>query len=188
MKLISIDIFSGVGGLTEGLHQAQFHTALAFEIDPLASRTYKMNHKDTEVITEDIRKVDTEFVKKKLKGKTIHLLAGCPPCQGFSSIRRLNKPKPVADKRNNLINEYVRFIKELMPFTIMMENVPGLALDESFNRAIKYLKEELGYYVDSHIVNVRDYGVPQNRKRLVMVGSRLGPIEIAQTSKYKNYR
>lgn len=179
MKFISIDLFSGVGGLTEGLHQAGFSTKLAFEIDDLASKAYKLNHRNTEIIVDDIRKVNIEGIKQKLKGQTIHLLAGCPPCQGFSSIRRLNKPKPVEDERNSLINEYVRFIKELMPYTFMMENVPGLALDKSFHEAKEYLENDLKYHIDYRVVNVRDYGVPQNRKRLVMVGSRLGPIKVA---------
>lgn len=179
MKLISIDLFSGVGGLTEGLHQADFVTKIAFEIDDLASKAYRLNHTKTDVITNDIRKVDTEDIKKKLKGKTIHLLAGCPPCQGFSSIRRLNRPQPVFDERNNLINEYVRFINELRPYTFMMENVPGLALDSSFSEAKKFL-EKLGYSIDFKVVNIKDYGVPQSRRRLVMVGSRLGEIKVAE--------
>ncbi len=180
MKLISIDLFSGVGGLTEGLRKAGFQTTLAFEIDELASKAYKLNHKETEVITKDIRTVDIDEIKHKLNGKTIHLLAGCPPCQGFSSIRRLNKPNPVPDERNTLINEFVRFVENLKPYTFMMENVPGLALDESFNKAKKYLEEKLGYHVDYKIVNVKDYGVPQSRKRLVMIGSRLGEIKVAE--------
>jgi DNA (cytosine-5)-methyltransferase 1 len=179
MKLLSIDLFSGVGGLTQGLHKAGFQTKLAFEIDELASSVYNLNHKKTKVITKDIREVLIEDVKKNLRGKTIHLLAGCPPCQGFSSIRRLNKPAPVEDQRNTLINEFVRFVKELKPYTFMMENVPGLALHESFEQALKEL-EEAGYFKpDWKIVNVRDYGVPQNRKRLVLVGSRLAPIQVA---------
>lgn len=186
MKLISIDLFSGIGGGTEGLHQAGFQTELAFEIDELASKAYNLNHKTTQVITDDIRKVDTDTVKQMLNGQTIHLLAGCPPCQGFSSIRRLNKPQPVYDERNNLINEYVRFIKELMPYTFMMENVPGLALDSSFNVAKKFLEEELNYNVDYKVVNVKDYGVPQSRRRLVMVGSRLGKIKVAEPILEKN--
>ncbi len=67
-----------------------------------------------------------------------------------------------------------------MPYTFMMENVPGLALDESFHKAKEILEDELGYKVDSRVVNVKDYGVPQSRKRLVMIGSRLGDIEIAE--------
>ncbi len=185
MKLLSIDLFSGVGGLTEGLHKAGFQTELAIEIDEIASKAYKMNHKKTKVITDDIRNISIEQVKKKLGNKIIHLLAGCPPCQGFSSIRRLNKPLPVKDDRNTLITEFVRFIKELKPYTFMMENVPGLALDESFKKALREI-EEAGYYKpDWKIVNIKDYGVPQNRKRLVLVGSRLAPIKVAEPTKIK---
>jgi len=188
MKLYSIDLFSGVGGLTQGLRKAGFRTRMAFEIDELASFVYKLNHKRTKVITDDIRNVDTQKVKKQLKDQTIHLLAGCPPCQGFSSIRRLNKPKPVDDERNTLIYEFVRFVRELRPYTFMMENVPGLALDESFECALQEF-EKVGYFTDWKVVNVKEYGVPQSRKRLVLVGSRLAPIQIAQpTNKRKTVR
>lgn len=179
MKLLSIDLFSGVGGLTQGLRKAGFQTKMAFEIDELASSVYKLNHKRTRVITKDIRKVNIEDIKKNLKGNPIHLLAGCPPCQGFSSIRRLNKPEPVEDQRNTLIKEFVRFVIELKPYTFMMENVPGLALHESFEQALEEL-ESAGYFKPNwKIVNVKDYGVPQSRKRLVLVGSRLAPITVA---------
>lgn len=185
MKLISIDLFSGIGGLTQGLHKAGFHTELAFEIDEIASKAYRLNHKNTKVITNDIRKVSIDSVRNELNNKTIHLLAGCPPCQGFSSIRRLNKPNPVKDDRNTLIIEFVRFVKELKPYTFMMENVPGLALDKSFKKALREI-EKAGYFKpDWRVVNIKDYGVPQNRKRLVLVGSRLAPIKIAEPNKKK---
>ena len=180
MKLLSIDLFSGVGGLSQGLKKAGFHTEYAIEIDELASKAYKLNHRRTKIITEDIRKIDIDKIKEKMGDKTIHLLAGCPPCQGFSSIRRLNKPQPVEDERNSLIKEYVRFILELKPYTFMMENVPGLALDSSFEWALKEI-EKAGYFKpDWKIVNIKDYGVPQSRKRLVLVGSRLAPIFVAE--------
>ena len=184
MTFTAIDLFSGVGGLSEGLRQAGFKTKYAFEIDEVASRSYSINHKEVKVITKDIRKVDMNEIKASLQDEKIHLLAGCPPCQGFSAIRRLNKPNPVADDRNDLIDEYVRFIKELNPFTFMMENVPGLALSPNFEEAVKELKA-IGYIVNYKTVNVKDYGVPQNRKRLVMIGSRLGPIDIAKASNKK---
>lgn len=174
----SIDIFSGVGGLTEGLRQAGFETKLAFEIDETASKAYSMNHKNTVVVTKDIRTVDSKELKNLLGKKPIHLLAGCPPCQGFSSVRRLNRKKPVEDARNDLIFEYVRLVKEIMPYTIMLENVPGLALDASFSKATETLKN-IGYFIDYKVVNIKEYGVPQNRKRLVMVGSRLAPIKVS---------
>ncbi len=180
MELISIDIFSGCGGLTEGMHQANFKTKVAFEIDEIASKAYRLNHTQTSVITKDIRKVSIAEIKRKLKGKTIHLLAGCPPCQGFSSIRRLNRVTPVDDDRNNLIMEYVRLVKALKPYTIMMENVPGLVEYDLFKKAVRILKYELKYEVDFKVVNVKDYGVPQSRRRLVLVGSRLGTIKVAE--------
>lgn len=184
MTLLAIDLFSGVGGLSEGMHQAGFKTKLAFEIDDIASQAYKLNHKKTKVITKDIQRVTIAEVKRQLKGGKIHLLAGCPPCQGFSSLRTLNKRKPVKDERNELIKEYVRFVKALRPYTIMMENVPGLIHYKLFNESIKILKE-LGYSIDFKVVNVKDYGVPQNRKRLVLVGSRLGEIKVAPPPKIK---
>jgi len=180
MELFSIDIFSGVGGLTEGMHQADFKTKIAFEIDELASKAYRLNHPDTTVITKDIRKVSVAEIKRKLNGKKIHLLAGCPPCQGFSSIRRLNRMQPVEDERNSLIMEYVRLVKALKPYTIMMENVPGLVQYDMFIEAKRILEVELKYHIDYRVVNVKDYGVPQSRRRLVLVGSRLGEIKVAE--------
>jgi DNA (cytosine-5)-methyltransferase 1 len=184
MTLLAIDLFSGAGGLSEGMHKAGFKTELAFEIDELASKAYKLNHKTTTVITKDIQAVSIKEVEHQLKGKKIHLLAGCPPCQGFSTLRTLNKRQPVNDERNSLIKEYVRFVKALMPYTIMMENVPGLIHYELFNQSVEILKE-LGYSIDYKVVNVKDYGVPQNRKRLVLVGSRLGEIKVAPPPKIK---
>lgn len=184
MELLAIDLFSGCGGLTEGMHQANFKTKIAFEIDEIASRVYRLNHPQTTVITNDIRKVSIAEIKRKLDGKTIHLLAGCPPCQGFSSMRRLNKKGSVRDMRNSLIMEYVRVVEKLLPFTIMMENVAGLADYHLFKSALKVFNS-LGYYVDWKIVNVKDYGVAQSRERLVLVGSRLGEINVANPTNDK---
>jgi len=181
MKLYSIDIFSGVGGLTQGMHQADFKTQVAFEIDEIASKAYRLNHPDTTVITKDIRKVTIAEIKRKLNGKKIHLLAGCPPCQGFSSIRRLNRVQPIDDDRNDLVMEYVRIVKALKPYTIMMENVPGLIHYDLFHKAIRILKEAGYLWIDFKVVNVKDYGIPQSRRRLVLVGSRLGEIKVAPT-------
>jgi DNA (cytosine-5)-methyltransferase 1 len=184
-NFISFDLFSGVGGLTEGLRHAGFDTRFAFEINEIASKAYSLNHENTIVITKDIRDVgdiDMKEIKNKLNDQDLHLLAGCPPCQGFSSIRRLNKSKPVTDPRNDLINEYVRFVEYFNPCTIMLENVPWLGQDNLFINAKNKL-EDMGYKIDVSVVNVKDYGVPQRRKRLVLVGSRLGPISIARPNR-----
>lgn len=179
MELIAVDLFSGCGGLTEGMHQAGFCTKIAIELNKTASTVYKLNHPKTTVITKDIKQISSEEIDSYIKGEVVHLLAGCPPCQGFSSIRRLNKAQPVEDDRNSLIMEYIRFVRILRPYTIMLENVPGLIHYDLFKKAVNILKKELGYKIEYKIVNVKDYDVPQNRKRLVLVGSRLGEISIS---------
>lgn len=180
----AIDIFSGCGGLSEGLVQAGFAAKAAIEIDKHAVLAYRMNHPETKVIEKDIRKVAADEIIEKLNGEPLHLLAGCPPCQGFSSVRRLNRRQNVRDERNDLILEYLRLVKELMPLTIMMENVPGLINYYLFKDVVKEL-DSIGYCPKVEIVNVKDYGVPQNRKRLIMVGSLLGEIDIAEGTREK---
>lgn len=177
-KLISIDLFAGCGGLTEGMHKAGFETKVAVELVDLAARAFELNHVKTTVIKKDIRKIKKKEVIKALQGKRPHLLAGCPPCQGFSSIRRLNRGS-VEDHRNDLVLEYLRFVKEHLPYTIMMENVPALLEYDLFKHVVEELKA-IGYFVDVEVVNVKNYGVPQSRRRLVMVGSLLAPIKVAK--------
>jgi len=182
--LNAIDIFSGCGGLSEGMVRAGFVAKTAIEIDKHAVLAYRMNHPETIVIENDIRKVSSDDIIAALNGEPLHLLAGCPPCQGFSSVRRLNRKQNVRDDRNALILEYLRFVKELKPLTIMMENVPGLINYYLFEYVVKEL-DELGYSPKVKIVNVKDYGVPQNRRRLIMVGSMLGEIDIAEGTREK---
>ncbi len=175
----AIDLFSGMGGLTQGMHQAGFSTKVAIEIEPIAIKAYKLNHPNTNIIDKNIREINTSQIKKILNGEPLHLLAGCPPCQGFSSIRRLNRQSCVSDKRNDLVLEYFRFVKELKPFAIMMENVPALKDYALFKEVVRELRI-LGYNPDVQVVNVKDYGVPQSRKRLVMVGILNSNIKVAK--------
>jgi len=103
----------------------------------------------------------------------------CPPCQGFSTIRRLNKKRNKRDDRNNLVLQYLRFVKELKPLTIMMENVPGLVNYTLFKKVFQEL-QRLGYSPKMQPVKIQQYGVPQRRQRLVLVGSLLGDLDIAK--------
>jgi len=183
INYLSIDLFSGVGGLTEGMHQAGFKTKLAVEIVEEAVEGYRLNHTEAVIVKKDIRLIKKEEMVESLGGSRLHLLAGCPPCQGFSSIRRLNR-ESVDDHRNDLVLEYLRMVKELLPYTIMMENVPALKDYGLFKQLVKELKG-IGYQVDFDVVNVKDYGVPQSRRRLVLVGSLLGPIKIARGNNEK---
>lgn len=184
-KPIAIDAFSGCGGLTTGLKQAGFNVIGAIEIDPKARDTYSMNHPKVPLLGTDIRELKSNdiFRQLKLKRGDLDLLAGCPPCQGFSSIRRRNKSAPVFDERNNLIDEFSRLAEELFPKFIMMENVPGLKMYEKFDAFIQNLNN-LGYQIKTSIKNVADYGVPQRRLRLIMCASRIGdPVDIEPLSK-----
>lgn len=177
-KIFALDLFSGCGGLSEGLKAAGFNVIAAFDSDSDSVTTYRLNHPDTLVFEGDIREIDTKIIIKLLQGNPLHLLAGCPPCQGFSSIRRLNKKRSKRDIRNNLVLEFLHFVKDLKPLTFMMENVPGLANYTSFKHIVFELRK-LGYDPEFKSVNIQEYGVPQRRKRLVMVGSLLGKLTIA---------
>jgi len=183
-KLKAIDLFCGCGGLTLGLKQAGFEVIGAVDIDHLAVETYKVNHPEVEVWHQDICNLSTLCVKRKLhlrKGK-LDLLAGCPPCQGFSTVRTLNGAKKIYDERNDLVFEFLRFVKELMPKAIMMENVPGLSKDRRFICFCKKLNE-LGYTVNYDILDASEYAVPQRRKRLILLASRNGKIGFAKKAR-----
>jgi len=178
-KFSAIDLFSGCGGLSEGLRRAGFEVVAAIDNDADSVATYRLNHPGTVVLEEDIREIATNDVKSLLRSSPLHLLAGCPPCQGFSSVRRLNRKRSARDKRNGLVLEYLRFVRDLRPLTIMMENVPGLVNYGLFRRVVRELRK-MGYDPKYKVLNIQEYGVPQRRKRLVLVGSLLGELEIAK--------
>lgn len=167
-KPTAIDLFSGCGGLTAGLKKAGFRVLGAVDVDPLSVKTYKANHRDVTLWGRDIRELKPQELLDTLglKKGGLDLLAGCPPCQGFSTMRTLNGAVRVDDLRNDLLLEFARFVETLRPRAVMMENVPGLAEDERFEAFCSKLKK-LGYQGDYRILNVADYGVPQRRRRLI---------------------
>ena len=175
--LSAVDLFSGCGGLTLGLKQAGFKVIGAVEKDLLSAETYKKNHPKTTVWQtdiEDIKPIDVLRTLKLRKG-ALDMLAGCPPCQGFSTLVTKNGKRRIDDPRNKLIYDFLRFVEGLAPKTIMMENVPDLAKTMRFKRFCKRLRD-IGYRVEYRILNVADYGVPQRRRRLVLLGGRFGPV------------
>jgi DNA (cytosine-5)-methyltransferase 1 len=177
---IAIDLFCGCGGLTLGLKSAGFRVVGAVDNDPLSVETYKLNHPRVKVWETDIRKLKVSAVKKKLnlwKGE-LDLLAGCPPCQGFSTVRTLNGGRRIEDERNDLIYEFLRFVEGLRPKTVMMENVPGLAVDKRMEALMEQLTE-LGYSGEFRILDAADYGVPQRRRRVIVLAGRFGPVDFA---------
>ncbi|MDR0837951.1 MAG: DNA cytosine methyltransferase [Propionibacteriaceae bacterium] len=168
-----IDLFAGAGGLSEGLREAGFEALYANEIMPRYAETYHLNHPDTIVESSDIRDVEAGKVRSMLnlaKGE-LDLLAGGPPCQGFS----INAPvRSVGDRRNHLFREFLRFAEEFEPQAVMIENVPGLVSfqnGETLSAILKSL-EQLGYKSDVQILYAPHFGVPQTRWRTIILGFR----------------
>lgn len=172
MKPKAIDLFSGCGGLTLGLTQAGFRVIGAVEIDPLAVETYKANHKRVIVWQRDISKISAAEVMRRLNIQPgqLDLLAGCPPCQGFSTMATLNG-RIGQDKQNDLVFEFLRFARAMRPKAVMLENVPKLAKNRRFKKLRAEL-QHLGYKINDDVLNAADYGVPQRRKRLILVAGR----------------
>lgn len=175
----AVDVFSGCGGLTSGLKAAGFTVISAIEIDPAASDCYSQNHPEVSLTLDDIRNVDPKsMIESDLP---VDLVAGCPPCQGFSRIRTKNRSTAVFDARNDLIFEFQRIILALKPKVILLENVPGLKDDGRFARFTSDLSG-YGYNFCSEVVDAADYGVAQRRKRLIAIGSRIHSPSIALNS------
>jgi DNA (cytosine-5)-methyltransferase 1 len=168
-----VDLFSGCGTVTAGLKKSHFRVVAAVDIDPVACKTYRRNHKSTYLIQEDIRNVNPEVIREKTLGsRPLDMLVVCAPCQPFSNQ---NRYKDERDTRKELILESVRFAKALQPRLIMFENVPGLA-GKSFAEILEKLVtrlSSLGYVCGKPTkINAADYGVPQRRHRCILLAAR----------------
>jgi DNA (cytosine-5)-methyltransferase 1 len=176
-KFTAIDLFSGCGGLSLGLERAGFRILAAVDADQLAMETYRKNHTGVRTFNGDIRNVRPRELRLQLglKRGELSLLAGCPPCQGFSTLRTLNGKRKIEEPMNDLIFQFVRFVKAFLPKTIMIENVPGLAGDE---RIVKFRAKiaKLGYKDAVKVFDASDYGVPQRRKRMILIATRIGEV------------
>ena len=165
-EFVAVDAFAGGGGLAVGLRDAGFRTVAAIELEPHAAATFKVNHPEVHVYRQDVRDVSGEELRKLVPG-TVDVFAACPPCQGFSSLTSKWRRD---DPRNTLVSEVGRLAREMQPRAIMMENVPGLANKGSplLDTLIAEL-EGLGYITNCDVLQVADYGVPQRRRRLVLL-------------------
>lgn len=167
MKPITfIDLFSGAGGLSEGFIEAGYKLLFAIDNDKWSCETLRLNHTDAVVIQDDITKFTTEEFKKLIKDP-VDVIIGGPPCQGFSPLgKRLE-----IDPRNRLLFEFLRFVKDLQPKVFVMENVPELLKSEEYAQ-FKSDAEALGYKIVAKVLLAADYGVPQKRKRAIVIGSK----------------
>lgn len=171
-----IDLFSGCGGLALGFKWAKYKTLLASDIDENCEKTYTYNFPETLFLKEDLRNISTEEIKNLIKKNVIvDVVVGGPPCQGFSLANK-KRNKVDKDPRNELFYEFVRVVRDFQPKAFVMENVRGL-LSMKKGEVIKLMKAEfensgIGYNVDYKILLASDYGVPQNRQRVIMIGYR----------------
>ena len=160
-----IDLFAGAGGLTIGLKSAGVETVCAVEIDPYRTRTFAIHTSGAKIITGDVR--ETQFSDYRCR---VQLVYGGPPCQPFSSggLRYAE-----ADKRD-MIPQFIRVVENVKPDAFLMENVPGLVAGDRMTYLSKVIRqfEDLGFLVNWRVVNACDYGVPQKRRRLFVVGLR----------------
>ncbi len=170
-----LDTFAGAGGFSLGFELAGANVVGAIEIDSWASETFKFNHPDATVLQGDISKITDDSILEAFSRYKLDLILGGPPCQGFSICNKNNgDPK---DPRNSLFEEFIRIGRLLKPSVMIMENVPNLikAKTKSKELVIDIIKielEKIGYFVNSHILEATDYGVPQIRKRLFVVASK----------------
>lgn len=185
-KPTAIDLFAGCGGLTVGLKRAGFEVIGAIENEPHASRVYRLNHGDVHLWEQDIRGVPAVDVMDELSLEPgdLDLLAGCPPCQGFSTLRTLNGHRRVRDSRNDLIYEFSELVYHLEPRAVMLENVPGLARNRRLSEFRQEL-EELGYSVWHGVLDAADYGVPQRRRRVILLAVAARDVPVVQQARKK---
>ena len=180
-------MFAGCGGLSTGMEQAGFTPWFVNEIVPIFCNTYKCNHKlpDSHYYVGDINQLNKDIAKFQDILSDISIVCGGPPCQGFSTA---NRQRIIDDPRNNLYKAYLQFLSVVRPKFFVMENVRGMAnkIEEIKQNFREYLGEE--YQFDAAVLQAQDFGVPQNRKRLIMIGNRMGinPAEIfAEIEKQK---
>lgn len=174
--LTSIDLFSGCGGLTKGFSMAGVRSIFASDIDENAAKTFCRNFPDTPFLCKSITDIEKNEVDELLEGRVPDIIIGGPPCQGFSlANKRRNKIKD--DPRNKLFYGFVKFINWYSPKAFVMENVKGL-LSMQNGEVIKTIVEEFtnagecGYNVAYKVLVASDYGVPQNRERVILIGYR----------------
>lgn len=168
MKPSVIDLFAGVGGLSLGFEKQGFEVLIANEYDKSIAAAYTENHRDTKMIVGDITSLDLKEIFGPYAGK-VDVVIGGPPCQGFS---QKGQRKTIHDERNFLFKYYVAVVELVKPKYFVMENVPNLLTAEGgyFFKEIEELFNKMGYSLEHGVLNASDYGVPQNRRRAVIIG------------------
>lgn len=172
-----IDLFCGIGGLTNGLIQAGLNVVAGIDVDNQCRFAYEENNNSV-FINKNIFDVTKDDIVKLFGHDPITILVGCAPCQPFSNHQKEKKERE-SHKDWGLLYEFIRLIKETLPSVISMENVPTLLKEKVFFDFIQSL-ENLGYHINYRVHDAEKYGIGQRRKRLILLASRLGAIEFAE--------
>lgn len=175
MQHLVLDTFAGAGGFSLGFELAGAKIAGAIEIDHWACDTFKFNHPNAIVLQGDITRMTDKLILKSFENFDLDIVLGGPPCQGFSICN--NNRYNSKDPRNSLFKEFIRIGSLLKPKIIIMENVPNLINIKTENHEfvidiIKTQLEDLDYHVEYSVLEATDYGIPQIRKRLIVIASR----------------
>ena len=173
-----VDIFCGVGGLTKGLSDGGIRVVAGIDRDPECRFPYEANNRAT-FWERDVRDLSGDQLRALWQGSSYSLLAGCAPCQPFSTYGRRTGKQPSSKQKWGLVAEFGRLVDESRPGFVTMENVPQLMSHEVFNDFVSALT---GYEISCEIVDCTRYNVPQTRKRLVLLASRFGPIHLIRPS------
>lgn len=163
-----IDLFAGVGGLSFGFAEMkEFNIIAANEILPDIAKSYELNHPTAHMLTCDIADLTEDILKKATNNTKVDLVVGGPPCQSYSTLG-----KRKMDGRANLFTQYIRILKILQPKAFVFENVSGLLSMQGGKLfpEIRHEFEKIGYELKYKLLNAADYGVPQERKRVILVG------------------
>lgn len=172
----TIDLFSGCGGISLGFKWAGFHSVLASDIDENCEKTFATNFPKVPFLCGDLSDIKKEDFDKIIQNKEVDIIIGGPPCQGFSLANK-NRNKVEEDPRNRLFYEFVKTINWYNPKAFVMENVKGLLSMQS-GKVIKQIEYEFenagdfGYEVRTKVLKASDYGVPQTRERVIVIGIR----------------
>lgn len=167
-----IDLFSGAGGLSLGFDRAGFKNIFSVDIDPVFNLTYRRNFPKHVLIETDISKLSSNEILKLVGNKTVDVIAGGPPCQGFSMAGNIGR-KFIDDPRNHLFQEFARIVNVVKPKFFVMENVARLYTHNSGKTRQEIIDKfnEMGYRVEVKVLNTAEHGVPQKRRRVIFIGT-----------------
>ena len=175
----AVDLFCGIGGLTNGLNASGIHVKAGFDVDKTCRYAYEANNPTSQFVLVDIRNLNGERLAPYYEGADVTALVGCAPCQPFSSHNLNRRAKNELTGDCSLLYDFGRIIGECVPDLVSMENVPGLVKHQAFGDFLNKL-HKLGYGIKYDVLQCADYGVPQKRRRLVLLASRLGEISLPQ--------